>query len=310
MPNSRLASLRLICSTLEINPGLARLSKPVPTFSPNRAPLVPCGKITSQPYLFFNLDWRSAADKVKNPRYRHNAITALAYWPIPLVYDIVTLPPMSLHLTDSLPHVPGVVPSYARLKLCANQLLLSDWSAIPPPRTTLIRPQCAPILSWAWESSLQTGSTRCALEKVTSPLTPHGTILMPTRPAHCTPRPRKPSNMPSCPPPRPSIRDPAASKGSQTWPPRPLSCPTSICLLPWLSSFTPPPLASSPGCLPSPLPSTLLYRIHYFPLPPHPPLDLETRWWLYTFLYLALTALRRLLVTLGEQVIVVSFVDC
>jgi len=40
---------------------------------------------------------------------------------------------MSLHLTDYLPPVPGVVPSYARLKLRAKQLLLSDWSATPAP---------------------------------------------------------------------------------------------------------------------------------------------------------------------------------
>jgi len=105
----------------------------VPTFSPHRATVIARGKITSQPYLFFNLDWRSAPDKLRNPRYRHNAITALANAASPLVHDVATLPPISLHLTDYLPPVPGVVPSYARLKLRAKQLLLSDWSATPAP---------------------------------------------------------------------------------------------------------------------------------------------------------------------------------
>jgi len=129
----RLAGLRLICSPPEINPATARLPKSVPTFSPHRATLLARGKITSQPYLFFNLDWRSAPDKLKNPRYRHNVITALASAATPLVHDVATLPPISLHLTDYLPLVPGVVPSYARLKLRAKQLLLSDWSATPAP---------------------------------------------------------------------------------------------------------------------------------------------------------------------------------
>ena len=129
----RLAGLRLICSPPEINPATARLPKSVPTFSPHGAAVIARGKITSQPYLFFNLDWRSALDKAKNPRYRHNAITALANEAIPILHDVVTLPPISLHLTDYLPPVPGVVPSYARLKLRAKQILLSDWSSTPAP---------------------------------------------------------------------------------------------------------------------------------------------------------------------------------
>ena len=129
----RLAGLRLICSTPEINPATARLPKSVPTFSPHRAALIARGKITSQPYLFFNLDWRSAPDKAKNPRYQHNAITALANTAVPLVHDASPLPPISLHLTDYLPPVPGVVPSHVRLKLRAKQLLLSNWSATPAP---------------------------------------------------------------------------------------------------------------------------------------------------------------------------------
>jgi len=129
----RLAGLRLICSPLEVNPATARVPKSVPTFSPHRATLIARGKITSKPYLFFNLDWRSAPDKIKNLRYRHNAITALANTATPLVHDVSTLPPISLHLTDYLPPIPGVVPSYARLKLRAKQLLLSDWSSTPAP---------------------------------------------------------------------------------------------------------------------------------------------------------------------------------
>ena len=129
----RLAGLRLICSSPEINPATAPLPKSVPTFSPHRATLIARGKITSQPYLCFNLDWCCAPDKFKNPRYRHNAITALSNTAIPLVHDVVTLPPISLHLTDYLPPVPRVVPSYALLKLRAKQLLLSYWSATPAP---------------------------------------------------------------------------------------------------------------------------------------------------------------------------------
>jgi len=129
----RLAGLRLICSPPEINPATARLPKSVPTFSPHRVTLIVRGKVTSQPYLFFNLDWRSAPDKLKNPRYRHNAIPALASAATPLVHDVATLPPISLHLTDYLPPVPGVVPSYARLKLRGKLLLLSDWSATRAP---------------------------------------------------------------------------------------------------------------------------------------------------------------------------------
>jgi len=43
------------------------------------------------------------------------------------------LPPISRHLTDYLPRIPGIVPSYARLKLRAKQLLLSEWSSTPAP---------------------------------------------------------------------------------------------------------------------------------------------------------------------------------
>jgi len=65
----RLGGLRLICSPPEISPTTARLPKSVPTLAPHRAALIARGKITSQPYLFFNLDWRSSPDKTKNPRY-------------------------------------------------------------------------------------------------------------------------------------------------------------------------------------------------------------------------------------------------
>jgi len=140
----RLAGLRLICSPQEVNPATARLSKFVPTLSPHRTALIAGGKITSQPYLFFNLDWRSAPDKTKNPRYRHNAIMALANTTIPLVPDASMLPPISLHLTDYLPPVPVVIPSYARLKLRAKQLLLSDRSATRAPPYYPIPPSTRP----------------------------------------------------------------------------------------------------------------------------------------------------------------------
>jgi len=129
----RLAGLRLICSPPEINPATARLPKSVPTFSPHCAALIACGKITSQPHLFFNLDWHSTSDKTRNPRYRHNSITTLANMAVPLIHDVSTLPPISLHLIDYLPPIPGVVPSYTRLKPRAKQHLLSDLSDTPAP---------------------------------------------------------------------------------------------------------------------------------------------------------------------------------
>jgi len=212
----------------------------------------------------------------QNPRYRHNAITALPNVAIPLVHDVSTLPPISLHLTDYLPPVLGVVPSYARLKLRAKKLLLSDWSATLATRTTLIRPQHAPILLWAWANLLREGFTRCYLGKVISRLTPHGTILTPTRPACCALRPHRPLNMPSCPAPPPPIRDPASSKGSQVWPLRLQSGPTNSCSLRWLSSSVPPPLVSLLGCPRLLPPSTPPLPTPSFNLPPSPPLALET----------------------------------
>ena len=64
----RLAGLRLIWSPPEINPATARLPRSLPTFSPHPAALIVRGKITFQPYLFFNLAWRSTPDKTRNPR--------------------------------------------------------------------------------------------------------------------------------------------------------------------------------------------------------------------------------------------------
>ena len=62
----------------------------------------------------------------------------------PLVHDVVTLPSISLHLTDYLPPVPGIVPSYARLKLRAKRLLLSDWAATPAPPYYPFAPSTGP----------------------------------------------------------------------------------------------------------------------------------------------------------------------
>jgi len=209
----RLAGLGLICSPLEINPATARLPKSVPTFSPHRAALIARGRVTSKPYLFFNLNWHSTPDKTKNGRCQHNTITALANTAIALVHDVSTLPPISLHLTDYLPPLPGVLPPYARLMLRAKQHVLSNWSATSAARTTPIRPQCTPIPSRVWASLLRGGFTKCALGKAISGLTPHGTILIPTRPARYATRPRRPSNMPSCPAPPPPVRDPPPSRG-------------------------------------------------------------------------------------------------
>jgi len=271
----RLAGLRLICSPPEINPATARLPKSVPTFSPHRATLIARGKITSQPYLFFNLDWRSAPDKIKNPRYRHNAITALANTATPLVHDVTTLPPISLHLTDYLPPIPGVVPSYARLKLRARQLLLSDWSSTPAPPYYPFPPSTRPHPFMGLGKFVAGRIHQMRSGKSYLAAHPLGAILMPTRPAQYVLRPHRPSNMPSCPGPIPPIRDPASSKVSPTWPPRPRSGPTSRCSLRWLSSSTPPPLVSLLGCPRLPPPSTTPRTPSFNPLS-HPPLALKT----------------------------------
>ena len=114
-----LAGLMLICCPPEIYPASPCLPNSVPTFSPHLAPLVAGGKITSRPYLFFNLDWRSAAEKVKNPRYRYNTITALANSAVPLVHNVVTLPHISLHLTYYLCNDP-TIGSYNNYHLSPN----------------------------------------------------------------------------------------------------------------------------------------------------------------------------------------------
>jgi len=40
---------------------------------------LPREKITNKAYLFFNLWWDCPPDKNKNPRYRHNTLSALAF---------------------------------------------------------------------------------------------------------------------------------------------------------------------------------------------------------------------------------------
>jgi len=272
----RRAGLRLICSSPEINPATAPLPKSVLTFSPHRASPMARGKITSQPYLFFNLDWRTAPDKIKNPRYRHNAITALANAAAPLVEDVSTLPPISLHLIDYLPPIPGIVPSYSRLKLRAKQLLLSDLSATLAPLYYPYPPSTRPHPFMGLGKFVAGRIHQMRSGKAISWLPPRGAILMPTCPACYAWRPRRPWNTPSCPAPPPPVRDPASSKGSRTWTPRPLSGPTSSCSLRWLSSSTPLPLVSLRGCPLLPPPSTPLLQIPSSKLLPHPPMALET----------------------------------
>jgi len=160
-----------------------------------------------------------------------------------------------------------------------------------------------------WASLLRAGYTRYALGKVVSRLTPHGTIPMPIHPACCALRPRKPSSMPSCPAPPPPVRDPASSKGSQTWLRRPQCGPTSSCSSPWLSSFAPLPLASPLECPGLPPPSTPP-QILSFSLPPSPPWPSRLVKWFLLSLILATAALRRLSVALGQLATFVSFVDC
>jgi len=126
-----LTSLRLICSPPEVNPATARLPGHVPTFSAFRAPRRAQKKITNKLYLFFNLSWNCPPHKAKNPRYRHNVLTTLAFLAAPLILNVATLPPISLYLTEYLPPIPLVVPSYARLKARAKQHTLTDWYSDP-----------------------------------------------------------------------------------------------------------------------------------------------------------------------------------
>jgi len=271
----RLAGLRLICSPPEINPATALLPKSVPTISPYRATLIACGKITSQPYLFFNLDWRSAPDKTKNPRYRHNAITALANTAVPLLYDVSTLPPISLHLTDYLPPVPGVVPSYARLKLRAKQHLLSDWSATPAPPYYPYPPSTRPHPFMGLGKFVAGRIHQKHSGK--SYLTAHPSWDNPDADTCCPLCSEAPQNFE-----HPILSCPSSARqrsrllqGSRTWLLRPQSGPTSSCSLPWLSSSPPPPLVSPLGC-PRLLPPSTPLQTPSFSSPPYLPLALET----------------------------------
>ena len=265
----RLAGLRLICSPPEINTPTARLPKSVPTFSQHRATLIARGKITSQRYLFCNLDWRSAPDKLKNPRYRHNAITAFAN-AATLVHDVTTLPPISLHLTEYLPPVPGVVPSYACLKLMAKQLLLSDWSATPAPPYYAYPPSTRPYPFMGLGKFVAGRIHQMRSGKSYLAAHPSWGILLPTHAGLYALRHRRPSSMPSGPALPPPFREPASSKGSQTWLLRPRSALTSSCSLPWLSSSAPPPPVSLLGC-PHLLPPSTSPQTPSCPLPPCPP---------------------------------------
>jgi len=280
----RLAGLRLICSPPEINLATARLPKFVPTFSPHRASSTARGKITSQPYLFFNLDWRAAPDKINNPRYRHNAITALANAAAPLVEDVSTLPPISVHLTDYVPPIPGIVPSYSRLKLRAKQLLLSDWSATPAPHyypyPASTRPH--PFMGLGKFVAGRIHQMRSGKSYLA---------------AH-----------PSWGNPDPDMSCPLCSETPQTFEHAILSCPSSVCqrshllqgildlgpeapvwsdqqLLIALAEFIRTTTTGFPlGCPLLPPPSTPPLRILSSKLLPHPPLALETSLAVFTFL--------------------------
>jgi len=77
-------------------------------------------------YLFVNLPWDCPPGKARNPRYQHNAITALAFMAAPLISDVITLPSISLYLADYLPPAPPLIPSYKRLKASAKKHFLVD----------------------------------------------------------------------------------------------------------------------------------------------------------------------------------------
>jgi len=271
-----LAGLRLICSPPEIDPATAHLPKSVPTFSPHRATLLARGKITPQPYDSFNLDWHSPPDKTKNARYRHNAITALANAGTPLVHEVLTLPPISLHLTDYLPLIPGIVPSYARLKLRAEQFLLSDWSSTPAPPYYPYQPSTRPH-PFMGLGKFVAGRIH-QMRSGKSYLAAHPSWGNPDAETSCPQCSEAPQTVEhailSCP--SSAVRDPASSKLSRTWPPRPQSGPTNSCSLRWLSSSAPPPLVSLLGCPRLRPPSAAPLQTPSFNLPSLPALDLET----------------------------------
>jgi len=140
----RLAALRLLCSPPEINPATACLPATVQTYSSHPSSALARGKIPGKPYLFFHLPWDQPQDKIRRPRYRHSAITALAHTALPLLGGVSTLPPISLHLTDYLPPTPPIVPSYQNLKSRAKNLLLAEWTSSPTPGYYRYRPTLTP----------------------------------------------------------------------------------------------------------------------------------------------------------------------
>jgi hypothetical protein len=131
----RQAGLRVLCSPPEINPATSFLPPAVPTFSSHRTTRPPQPKIGIKPYLFFHLAWDAPTDKVRNPRYRHTVLTALAHTVLPLLHGSHSLPPINLHLTDYLPPSPSGGPTFKTLKDRARHLLYEDWANDPPSST-------------------------------------------------------------------------------------------------------------------------------------------------------------------------------
>ena len=202
----------------------------------------------------------------------------------PLVEDVSTLPPISLHLTDYLPPVPGIVPSYSRLKLRAKRLLLSDWSAAraPPyyPDPPSTRPH--PFMGLGKFVAGRIHEMRSGK----SYLAAHPSWGDPDADKSCPLCSEAPQTFVhailSCP--SAACQRSRLLQGISDLGPRPLSGPTSSCSLRWLSSSAPLPPVSLRGCPLLPPPSVPLLRILSSRLLPHPPLALETSLAVFTFL--------------------------
>jgi len=192
------------------------------------------------------------------------------------IHDVSTLPPISLHLTDYLPPIPGIVPSHARLKQRAKQLLLSDWSSTPAPAYFPYLPSARPHPFMGLGKFVAARIHQMPSGK--SYLSAHPAWDNPDADTSCPLCSEAPQTFKhailSCPS---SARQRSRLlHGVSDLAPKARSGPTSSSSLCWLSSFAPPLLVSLLGCPRLLPPSTTPLQTPSFNLPPYPPLALET----------------------------------
>ena len=296
----RLTGLRLICCPPQVNLATAHLPRTVPTFSSFRALRLVQKKITSRPYIFFNLSWDCPPDKIMNPRYRHNALSALTFMASPLFSDVVTLPLIFLHLMEYLPPAPPVVPSYNRLKAPAKQHLLEDWGSDPAPGYCPYPPATHPHLFIALGKFLAGRINQ--MRSGRSYVAVHISWESPNPDTTCTCCSGAPQSFehPSSPAPRQPGRDPTSTKGLQISAQRPCSGRTSKCSSALLSLFMSLLQAALWGCHLSHLRSTPRHQTLVSTSLSYLPRVLESGFAVRTCLLLAYAALRQILVALGD----------